>query len=157
MPKTKVLPDYESLAEFRYQIRRFLRFSEQAARASGLEPHQHQLMLALKGLPPGVPPLVRELAERLQIQHHSAVELVNRLAARGYVHRQRSDRDRREVLLTLSPRGEKLLRDLSLHHRSELRMQGPILIAALKHAIEPRPRSASSKGQSAIPTNRRSR
>ena len=71
--------DYESLAQVRYQIRRFQRFSERAARAVGLEPHQHQLMLALKGLPQGVRPRVRELAERLQIQHHSTVELVNRL------------------------------------------------------------------------------
>jgi DNA-binding MarR family transcriptional regulator len=134
MPKT---PDYESLAELRYQIRRFLRFSEDIARAAGLEPHQHQLMLALKGLPQGVRPRVRELAERLQIQHHSTVELVNRLAAGGYVHRERGEKDRREVLLSLTPKGEKILKELSLHHRAELRTQGPILIAALKRGIEP--------------------
>jgi len=133
-------PDYESLAEVRYQIRRFLRFSEQAARAAGLEPHQHQLMLALKGLPRGLRPRVAELAERLQIRHHSTVELVNRLAARGYVTRQPGAGDRREVLLSLTPKGEKVLRELSLDHRAELRLQGPILMAALKRAIEPRRR-----------------
>ena len=85
--KTLTLSDYQALAELRYQIRRFLHFSEQAARAAGLEPRQHQLMLALKGLPEGVRPAIRELAERMQIQHHSAVELVNRLAAGGYVRR----------------------------------------------------------------------
>lgn len=136
-PRSTSQPDYASLAEVRYQIRRFLHFSERVARSAGLEPHQHQLMLALKGLPQGVRPRVGELAERLQIQHHSTVELVNRLAARGYVSRQRGDRDRREVLLSLTPKGEKVLRDLSLDHRAELRSQGPALIASLKRAIEP--------------------
>ena len=74
------LSDYESLAELRFQIRRFLANSEQAVRAVGLEPRQHQLMLALKGLPGDVRPRVGELAARLHIQHHSAVELIDRLA-----------------------------------------------------------------------------
>jgi DNA-binding MarR family transcriptional regulator len=150
--KSLTPPDYESLAQVRYQIRRFLHFSEQAARAVGLEPHHHQLMLALKGLPHGVRPRVAELAERLQIEHHSTVELVNRLAARGYVNRERGEPDRREVLLSLTPKGEKILRELSLHHRAELRTQGPILIAALRRAIEPR-RSVERKP--AVRTHRR--
>ena len=75
------LADYQALAELRYQIRRFVHFSEQASRTAGLEPQQHQLMLALKGLPKGVRPRIGELAERLQIRHHSTVELVNRLSA----------------------------------------------------------------------------
>lgn len=141
--RLKSSPDYESLANVRYQIRRFLHFSESAARAAGLEPHQHQLILALKGLPQGVRPRVRELAERLQIQHHSAVELASRLAARGYITRERAGGDRREVLLCLTPKGEKVLRELSIHHRAELREQGPILIAALTRAIEPRRRGNS--------------
>ena len=128
--------EYEALAELRYQIRRFLRFSEQVARDAGLEPRQHQLMLALKGIPKGVRPKIGEVAERLQIQHHSTVELVNRLAERGLIKRQRGGNDRREVLLSLTPKGEKVLRDLSLHHRAELRMQGPALVAALKRAIQ---------------------
>ena len=98
-------PDYRALAELRYQVRRFLHFSEGAARAAGLEPRQHQLLLALKGLPAGVAPLVGELAKRLQIQHHSAVELVNRLSAGGYVRRQRGGEDRRQVMVSLTPRG----------------------------------------------------
>ena len=100
MKTSLTLADYESLAELRYQIRRFLHFSEQAAREAGLEPRQHQLMLALKGLPPRTRPRIGELAERLQIQHHSAVELVNRLTAGGYVRRHRGAKDRREVLLS---------------------------------------------------------
>jgi DNA-binding MarR family transcriptional regulator len=134
MDKSLTQSDYEALADLRYQIRRFLHFSEQAARQAGLEPRQHQLMLALKGLPKDTRPLIREMAERLQILHHSAVELVNRLARGGYVRRQRAGDDRREVLLSLTLKGEKVLRELSLHHRDELRQQGPELIAALKRA-----------------------
>lgn len=136
MDRSLTLADYQSLAEVRYQIRRFLHFSEQAARKAGLEPHQHQLLLALKGLPKGARPRIGDLAERLQIQHHSTVELANRLAARGYVRRQRAGEDRREVLLALTPKGVRILRELSLHHRTELRTQGPALLAALLRAID---------------------
>jgi len=128
--------DYQGLAELRYQIRRFVHFSEQASRTAGLEPQQHQLMLALKGLPKGVRPRIGELAERLQIRHHSTVELVNRLSTAGHVRRHRAGEDRREVLLSLTPSGEKILKELSLHHRAELRIQGPALISALKSAIQ---------------------
>ena len=133
--KSLPLPDYQSLAELRYQIRRFTHFSERAVRRAGLEPRQHQLMLALKTLPKDVRPRIGALAERLLIQHHSAVELVNRLAAGGYVRRDRADADRREVFVSLTPKGEKVLRELSLHHRAELQTQGPALIVALKRAI----------------------
>jgi len=136
MAKQLTLCDYQALAELRYQIRRFLHFSEQAARSAGLEPHQHQLLLALKGLPGGLRPRIGELAERLQIRHHSAVELVNRLARGGYVRRKRGEQDRREVLLELTAKGEKVLRELSLHHRAELRTQGRALVAALKRAMQ---------------------
>jgi DNA-binding MarR family transcriptional regulator len=136
MERALTVADYQSLAELRYQIRRFLHFSEQAAREAGLEPRQHQLMLALKGLPDGVRPRIGELAQRLQIQHHSTVELVNRLAGGGYVRRHRGGEDRREVLVSLTPKGEKVLTELSLHHRAELRMQGPALISALRRAIQ---------------------
>jgi DNA-binding MarR family transcriptional regulator len=128
-------PDYESLAELRYQIRRFLRFSEQAARAAGLEPRQHQMLLTLKGLPRATQPFIGELAERLQVEHHSAVELADRLVAGGYVRRIRSTEDRRVVLLSLTAKGEHVLRELSLHHKEELRRQGPALIQALKRAM----------------------
>jgi len=136
MERSLTLADYQSLAELRYQIRHFLHFSEQAVREAGLEPRQHQLMLTLKGLPAEIRPKIGELAERLQIQHHSTVELVNRLAAGGYVKRHRGGEDRREVLLSLTPKGEKILRTLSLHHKAELRMRGPALVAALKHAMQ---------------------
>ena len=135
MEKSLTLQDYQSLAEVRYHIRRFLHFSEQASRAAGLEPRQYQLMLAVKGLPRGTRPRIGELAERLQIQHHSAVELVNRLESGGYVRRQRGGEDRREVLLSLTPKGENTLRELVLHHRAELRSSAPALLQALKRVM----------------------
>ena len=127
--------DYESLAEFRYQIRRFLHFSEQAARARGLEPHQHQLLLALRGLAKSEPPSIRVLAERLQIQHHSAVEMVDRLVDRGLVSRSRAPSDRRQVLVHLTPRGESELENLAMCHLDELRNNGPALVGALEALI----------------------
>jgi DNA-binding MarR family transcriptional regulator len=141
MERELTLSDYQSLADLRYQIRKFLHFSEQAARDSGVEPHQHHLMLAIKGLPKGARPRIGELAERLQIAPHSAVELVNRLATGGYIERHPGDKDRREVLLALTPKGEKVLRQLSLHHRRELRSQGPALVAALKRAMRAKEKS----------------
>jgi DNA-binding MarR family transcriptional regulator len=156
MEKTLSSADYESLAELRYQVRRFLHFSEQAAREAGLEPRQHQLMLTLKGLPSGTRPRIGELAERLQIQHHSAVELVNRLSAGGYVRRHRGGEDRREVLLSLTAKGERVLRELSLHHKAELRMRGPALVAALKRAMQSgkRPNGIPAKASSSSRRNK---
>jgi DNA-binding MarR family transcriptional regulator len=101
--------DYEALAELRHQIRHFVRFSEEVSRNTGLKPQQHQLMLTLKGLPEGTRPCVGEMAQRLQIKHHSAVELIDRLVAGGYVRRNRGAADRREVLLTLARKGENVL------------------------------------------------
>ena len=134
--KKLTLSDYQALAEFRYQIRKFLHFSEQAVRNAGLEHAQYQLMLAIKGMPAGVRPRVRELANRMQIRHHSTVELINRLEARGYVRRARAQDDRREVLLTLTPKGERILAELALHHHEELRTAAPTLVAALRRLMQ---------------------
>jgi len=130
--KRLTLSDYQALAEFRYQIRKFLHFSEQAVQAAGLERGQYQLMLAIKGMPHDIRPRIRELAQRMQIQHHSAVELINRLEAGGYVRRERAQEDRREVLLVLTPKGERVLEELALHHHEQLRSAAPDLVAALK-------------------------
>lgn len=127
--------DYTALAAFRYEIRRFLNFSERAAREAGIEPHQHQALLAIKGLPAGQKPIIAALAERLQIQHHSAVELADRLEASGMIHRLRNKSDRREVLLRLTPQGEKILRRLSVTHQGELKLAGTMLLKALAKAI----------------------
>ena len=126
--------EYAALAEFRYQIRRFLRFSEDAARAAGIEPQQHQLLLAAKSLA-SEPPTVRSLAERLQIQHHSAVELIDRTVKRGLVRRTRHGQDRRQVMVELTPKGEKILRELTVHHRAALGEAAPELVKALETLI----------------------
>ena len=125
------MTDYRALAELRYQIRRFLRFSEQAAREVGLVPQQHQLLLALKGLPAGRKATISELAERLQIQHHSTVELIDRLVERGLIKRLRDEADQRRVIIHLTPQGEQILRRLSLLHRHELQLAGPAFVRAL--------------------------
>jgi DNA-binding MarR family transcriptional regulator len=127
--------DYRSLAEFRHQIRRFLHFSEMAARDAGLEPKQHQLLLVIKGLPPDLRPTVRTLADRMQLKHHSAVELIDRMERSGLVRRHRAEEDRREVLVALLPKGERLLRTLSLHHQNELQNSGPQLAQTLQRLI----------------------
>lgn len=132
------LDDYRALAEFRYQIRRFLHFSEQEARARDLEPGQHQLLLAVKGIPEGERPTVRELAGRLCIQHHSTVELANRLERRGAVRRRRCQKDRREVLVELTPKGEELLRELTVAHREEFETAGAALTKALEAIMRDR-------------------
>jgi len=126
------LSDYQSLAEFRYQIRRFLRFSEAAARSAGIAPQHHQLMLAIKGKAPGEEPRIAYLAERLQIQHHSAVELVDRLVKKGLITRHRGSEDRREVFVRLTPRGEHLLAELTMHTSAELRSAAPALVSILR-------------------------
>ncbi len=135
--------DYLALAEFRYQIRRFVRFSEDAARQSGIEPQHHQLMLAIKGKPDGEEPRIAYLAERLQIQHHSAVELVDRLVKKGLITRTRGDEDRREVHVQLTARGERILHELTTNMRSELRSSAPALVAALRK-LTPRARAGAA-------------
>lgn len=132
MPKSVSLADYRALAEIRYRIRCFVNFSEASAREVGLEPQQHQLLLAIRGLGPGVMPTIRCLAERLQIQHNSAVELVRRSVANGHVVKRVSERDRREVLLEIAPKGGRLLEKLALAHRTELTSMAPVLLEAVE-------------------------
>jgi DNA-binding MarR family transcriptional regulator len=133
MPPTRDLRDseYRALAELRYQIRCFLNFSEAAARAAGIEPQQHQLLLVLRSLRPPARPTVRVVAQRLRIRHNSAVELVKRCVDRGLIRRQTSEEDRREASLHITPAGTRLLRRLSIAHRSELRAAAPSLASAL--------------------------
>src|SRR6266550_9449248 len=113
MRKSQPSPNFKAMAELRYQIRRFLRFSENAARKAGIEPQQHQLLLAIRGLPEGLKPTIGVLAERMQLQHHSTVELIDRLVERNFLFRLRSTDDRRHVLIKLTRNGEKLLEKLA--------------------------------------------
>jgi DNA-binding MarR family transcriptional regulator len=124
--------DYQELAEFRYHLRHFLQFSETQAREHGIEPQQHQALLALKGLAAGARATIGELANRLALRHHTTVELINRLEAGGFVKRQPDSSDGRQILVHLTPQGTAKLRSLSVAHRDELRVKGPELARALR-------------------------
>jgi DNA-binding MarR family transcriptional regulator len=130
------LAAYRRLAEFRHQIRQFLHVSEQAARTNGIEPQQHQLMLAIKGLPEGARPTVTTLAQRLCLKHHSAVELVNRLVERGAAIRRQSQEDRREVLVDLTPLGEEILEKLKDQHMQEIETKSLELCRDLQTIVD---------------------
>ncbi|HEX6513440.1 MAG TPA: MarR family transcriptional regulator [Chloroflexota bacterium] len=108
------------MAEYRYAIRRFLRFSEEAARERGVTPQQYQLMLAIKGYPSRDHANITELAERMQLDHHSTVGLIDRTEERGLVRREQDQEDRRQVNIHLTPAGESLLRHLATVHHEEL-------------------------------------
>jgi DNA-binding MarR family transcriptional regulator len=131
MPKELSTAEYQALAELRYRIRRFLREGDTVATATGLEPQQYLLLLMIRGIPGGQEATVSNLAERLVLKHHSVVELIDRMEARGYVRRSRSREDRRSVLVSLLPRGEKMLEQVAQHRVGELRASG----AALANAI----------------------
>src|SRR5512135_897789 len=146
MADNPIGPNYQALAELRYQIRRFLRFSENAARQAGIEPQQHQLLMAIKGLPTSVKPNIRILAERMQLQHHSTVELVDRLVERGFLCRLRATDDRRQVLVKLTRRGEQFLEKLTFHHLEEWQSAGPTFVKLLQAVTENR--------EDALPTNK---
>jgi DNA-binding MarR family transcriptional regulator len=113
--------DFEALARFRFGIRRYLRFSEETVRGHGLAPQQYVLLLALKGFPSREWATVRELADRLQLRHHSVVELVNRAQGQGLVERAAHPDDARAVRVVLTEDGEAILARLSALHRDELR------------------------------------
>ena len=123
--------EFQALAELRYKIRSFLKEGDAAARLAGLEPQQYLMLLAIRGLSPDTPPKIQTLAERLSLKHHSAVELVDRLEQRGLVRRTRSKEDRRQVLVSLLPRGEKLLERVVQQRIGELRASGRELVKAI--------------------------
>lgn len=122
----------EALAEFRYALRSFLRFSEQAAQGRDLQPRQHQLLLQVAGMPSGRKATIGFLAERLGLRQNSVVELTDRSVAEGLVRRAEDPADRRRVVLTLTAKGSKLLDTLSTSHAQELDEFGPRLIRALE-------------------------
>ena len=124
MPRPDARPlnkhDFETLADFRYQIRKFVRFSEQVARQHGIMPRQYLLLLQIKGYPGRDWATVGELAERLQAQHHGVVALISRCERQGYVVRRRSSGDRRQIEIRLLRKAEKVLDELARLHRAEL-------------------------------------
>ena len=123
--------DYEALAQFRYLIRCFLDFSQQAARGVDLTPQQHQALLAIKGYPGGGPITVGDLAERLRLRHHTTVELVDRLSEAGLVRRVVDPDDQRRVLLELTDLAIEDLAELSVAHLDELSRIEPLFSEVL--------------------------
>jgi DNA-binding MarR family transcriptional regulator len=131
--------DYEALAAFRHSLRRFLALSEENARSAGMTPQQHQALLSIKAGYEGRESInVGELAAHLLIEKHSAAELVDRLEDAGLVKRGKSKTDRRVVMLTVTPKGERLLANLSQDNLRELRMAAPIVTALVKRLPQSR-------------------
>lgn len=140
--------EYKALAELRYRIRRFLQEGDNTAHEAGLEAQQYLLLLAIRGLPEGHEATIRTLADRLLLRHHSTVELIDRLETRGYVKRMRGREDRRQVLVVLLPRGEKLLEKVVGQRLIELRSHGRALVDAISSILEAKGRvSRGNKGR----------
>jgi DNA-binding MarR family transcriptional regulator len=119
-PKPLEKKDYEMLAAFRAALRRFVRFTEEGARAAGITPQQHQVMLAIMGQPGRVSASIGEIAEFLQVKHHTAVGLVDRCAAADLVVRRVDPGDRRQIKVSLTAEGEALLARFSVNNLREL-------------------------------------
>jgi DNA-binding MarR family transcriptional regulator len=128
--------EYRALAELRHRIRLFLKEGDATARLAGLEPQQYLMLLAIRGLPANTEASIRTLAERLALKHHSAVELIDRLERHGYVRRKRSRNDRRQVLISMQPRGTRLLDEVAQQRISELRSSGAALVKAIRALLE---------------------
>jgi DNA-binding MarR family transcriptional regulator len=151
MSSRTTVSEYQALAQFRFLIQRYYNNTEKAARAVGLTTQHYRCMLQLRGLPSDEQPTIRNLAERMQIRHHSAVELVDRMEKRGLFRRERSKQDRRTVLLSVTPRGEKILSRMVRERIAELRVTGPDLVKSLGAVL-----SASSRKAQAASRKRRS-
>ena len=137
--------DYQRLAQFRFALRQFLHFSDDAARRAGLSPQQYQALVVVRGFADGRAPTIGELARRLLIEHHSAVGLVDRLEAVGLLMRKKEAGDGRRVAVVLTERAQDLLRDLVAAHRNELRRLMPLmkpLFSQLRPPKSPKARAA---------------
>lgn len=143
----------QRLAEFRYQLRRFLHFSQIAAEEAGIPHQQYQLLQCVRGIPSGVEPTIANVAARMLLKHNSAVELIDRAIEQGLLLRSPDVRDHRRIFLHVTPHGERLLASLAGHHMRELRQSGPDLVRALRHVLRgsdlsariPQPRRKRSK------------
>lgn len=124
------------MAELRHRIRLFLKEGDATARTAGLEPQQYMMLLAIRGLPADEEASIRTLADRLALKHHSAVELLDRLEKHGYVRRSRSREDRRQVFISLLPRGQHALAEVVRQRISELRSTGAALVTAIEALLE---------------------
>jgi DNA-binding MarR family transcriptional regulator len=157
MPEKITGAEYRALGELRYLIRRFLQEGDLTAKQAGLEAQQYLLLLAIRGLPEGAPATISALADRLSLRHHSTVELIDRMEAHGYVKRIRGREDRREVLVSLQPRGAKLLEKVVEQRIIELRANGRALVAAISALLEPKARATAAKNTQLMRTTTPSR
>jgi DNA-binding MarR family transcriptional regulator len=130
------LAEYRKLSELRFQMRRFMRFSEDAARSRKLEPQQHQTLLAIKGAPAGEDPTIAFLAKRMQLAHHTMVELVDRVVEKGLAQRKPSTTDRRSTLVQLTPEGAKVLAELSTITYEQLQTKFGEMLEALQGVVD---------------------
>jgi DNA-binding MarR family transcriptional regulator len=130
--------EYQALAEFRYQLASFLRRRRKAAQNAGIEPQQYELMLAVKGLPADRKPSIKQIAEQLRLQHHSAVELATRLVNRGLIRRERSKEDRRSVLLSVTKEGQRAMDQVVQYSLDQLRDEAPQLLKTLARLVKKR-------------------
>lgn len=144
--KPLIETEYMALAEFRYQLRRFLRHMEEEVRQLGVNPQQYQLLLAIRGLPREQEPTISRLAERMQLNHNSMVELVDRCEERHLLKRVRSGMDRRQVTLSITSEGESLLRRLGGAARQELRNIGPLLVESVLRLTQESQRRKAGPG-----------
>lgn len=138
------LAEYRKLSELRFQIRRFLRFSEDTARGKGLEPQQHQTLLAIKGAPAGEDPTIAFLARRMQLAHHTMVELVDRVVDKGLAQRKPSTTDRRSTLVQLTPEGARVLGDLSVVTYEQIQTKFVELREALQRVVDDHPQPSEN-------------
>src|SRR3984885_5353121 len=134
-----------NLAEFRYELRQFLQFSEGCAAEAGLHPQQHQLLLQLAGAPEGAETTVSYAAERLGLRHHTVVELSKRCEEAGLIHRNQDTNDRRRIQLQVTTKGYRVLRILSEAHARELHELAPRLIGALSMICGPDEQTTSDR------------
>lgn len=147
--------EYQALSQLRCLIRRFLQEGDLTAKGAGLEPQQYLLLLAIRGLDPARQASIRTLAERLSLRHHSTVELVDRLESHGLVKRTRGTLDRRQVLVSLQPRGEKLLEKVVGQRIVELRSHGYALVGAIGKLLEAGPNRARTAARRKRPRTTR--
>jgi DNA-binding MarR family transcriptional regulator len=148
-PRALNRTEFQRLAEFRFQLRRFLHFSSAAAESGGLRPQQYQLLQCVYGMPDELPPTIAHVAARMLLKHNSAVELVDRTIEQGWLRRSSDPTDHRCILLRLTPQGERALASLAAHHLVELEQAGPELIRALRRVLamhaEPSPAGKSAR------------
>jgi DNA-binding MarR family transcriptional regulator len=155
MPAGITTKEFRALSELRYRIRHFLSEGDAAARASGLEPQQYLLLLMVRGLPEDQEATIRTLAERLALKHHSVVELIDRLEAHGYVRRTRGHDDRRRVLVSLQPRGQRMLEVVARQRINELRSFGHQLVRAIERLLDRPQKPHSDRGAKTSASDRR--